>query len=170
MGSSAGASSPLLHPGAWMHEAHPANSEQGLHRVSHPALCSWSWMNSPENRKMSQHCSFFQKFCFVYLHFSVQKIHPKGNWGLCPLDWKWCRRSEQVWGEGRRESGLPVMVIQLVPTAEFSLHIDLEEGERKGVRCRSSWEFLIEENLLLYVSMGSFSRSRKEKESGENLK
>ena len=42
----------------------------------------------------------FQKFCFVYLHISVQ-THPKGTWGLCPLDWKWC----QGWaglGKGRR--------------------------------------------------------------------
>lgn len=85
--------------------------------MSHPARCSWSWMNCPENRKKSQHCSFFRSFV-LYICISRYRLTLKAP-GVCAHWIGSGAEGEQVWGREEEEIGLPVMVIQLVPKAEF---------------------------------------------------
>lgn len=86
--------------------------------MSHPALCSWSWMNSPENRKKSQHCSFFRSFVLYICISRYRRLTLKAT-GVCAHWIGSGAEGEQVLGREGEESRLPVMIIQLVPKAEF---------------------------------------------------
>lgn len=92
----------------------------------------------------------FQKFCFGYLHFSVWKTHVKGGWGLCPWHGKWSK-GEQVRRKGSGGRGL-IASDGHSAGAKGRVRVfttDFEEGKRRSQKCRSSWEFPRDQNLLL---------------------
>ena len=90
-------------------------------------------MNSLENWKKSQHCSFFRSFVLDICISQYGKLTLKAA-GVC-VHWVGSgAKGEHIQRRGGEERALPVRVIQVVPKAEFeSPPLTLKKG-KEGVR------------------------------------
>lgn len=116
-------------------------SERGSPRSRRPRAVLELDERAPwKNWKTSQHCFFFQKFCFECLHFSVRNTHPKGSRGFVPIGLEVVPRvSRSKAREGRAREG---------KAERRSSWLTLKKRRRQT--CTSSQGFLRAETLPLF--------------------
>lgn len=112
-------------------------------------VLSWNWTSSLENWKKSQHCSFFRSFVLGICISPYGKLPLKAA-GVC-AHWAGSgTKGETGPGEGRGGGIASDGHSAGAKGRVRAFTIDLEEGERRSQKYKSSGEFLRDVNLPLF--------------------